>query len=225
MDRTEVIVKLSCFKNHLTKGWFWYIIILPAKPVYEFEISNFETGSNKVKVIYDSVKRADVGRGGIDAEKAEADLVWGKKGKNFGSQIGAYATSYICTKCCNSPYSDLEQNLIDRDMLNEIKKLTRPSLEDFIVKYSEYKNDSVLLKNGDKDGEWKTRRGNTAIYVCQKCKHVSDADIQASYWIGVKRFIKDISDKDDKKGKQIEIEEMKNIHDKFHVTGLNTKLL
>jgi len=67
-----------------------------AIPVYEFEISNFETGSNRVKVIYDSVKRADVGRGGSEADKAEADLVWGKQGKNFGKQIGAYATSYIC---------------------------------------------------------------------------------------------------------------------------------
>ncbi len=197
-----------------------------AKPVYEFEISNFETGSNKVKVIYDSVKRADVGRGGIDAEKAEADLVWGKNGKNFGSQIGAYATSYICTDCCYSPYLDFEQGNIDRDRLSEIKKLTRPSLEDFLIKYPKYKNNSELLKKGEKDGNWKTRRGNSAIYICQNCNHISDADIQASYWIAVKRFIKDISDKDDKKGKQVEIQEMIKFHkDSNFETLLNLDLL
>ncbi|PIP58309.1 MAG: hypothetical protein COX02_00930, partial [Candidatus Vogelbacteria bacterium CG22_combo_CG10-13_8_21_14_all_37_9] len=156
-----------------------------AKPVYEFEISNFETGSNKVKVIYDSVKRADIGRGqnNTEADNTEVNLVWGKTSKQFGSQIGAYATSYICSFCGYSPYYEFENSKSGdeegaRDNLYQMKKLSRPSLEDFLQgnpvyktfrDFDKYKNDQRLQKTGDKDGEWKTHRGNTAIYACQKC--------------------------------------------------------
>jgi hypothetical protein len=161
-----------------------------ATPVYEFEISNFETGSKRVTVLYNSVKRADVGRGGSEADKAEADLVWGKKGKNIGKQIGAYGTSYICSRCGYSPYNAS----LSREDLNMQKKGSRPSIEDFLKSRSDFKQFS-LQKDGKYSGEWKSRRGNSALYVCQKCGHVSDADIQASYWIAVKRFAKDIYQK------------------------------
>ncbi len=175
-----------------------------AIPIYEFDISNFETGSNRVKVIYNSVKRADVGRGGNEAEKAEADLVWGKKSKNFGKQIGAYATSYICTHCGYSPFT--EQNEEDK---KEKKNTSRPSVKDI-----------VDLKV---PAEWVNRRGNSAIYVCQLCCKKSDADIQASYWIALKRFVRDCKDPSGKKeGITVDPNEMVSIHKKTQfITNLD----
>lgn len=178
-----------------------------AKPVYEREISNFETGSNKVKVVYDSVKRADTGRGPerTDAENAEADLVWGNRSKKFGGEVDAYATSYICGFCGHSPYREFENSKLGdetraKDKLHQERKLSRPSLEDFLENnpiyqkckgFSKYKNDKRLQRLENKDGEWKTHRGNTAIYVCQNCRSIFDADIQASYWIALKQAVRD----------------------------------
>jgi len=169
-------------------------------PVYEAEISAFETGGNKVKAIYDSVKRADTGRGGIEAEKMEADLVWGKwNGKgNAGKQIGAYATSYLCTKCLHSLYDKTPE--ADR---SAEKKTTRPSLDDERVR-----------KMGLPE-TWKNQRGNSAVYVC-KCGHVSDADMQASYWIALKRALRDKKygeqTDDSNEKKTVEIDDLRAAH-------------
>ncbi len=200
-----------------------------AKPVYEFEISNFETGSNRVKVIYDSVKRADTGRGGSDAEKSEVDLIWGKSSKNFGSQIGAYATSYICTNCGYSPYLEFEQTkdaqeVLAKQKLMAEKFLTRPSLKDFLNTTTNFSDRDKFDLNNLNSSLWKIRRGNSAIYACQNCKHISDADIQASYWIALKRFIKDLTDIDDKKDKQIEIKTLVELHKSSKVRSTDLKL-
>jgi len=184
-----------------------------AIPVYEFEISNFETGSKRTTVIYNSVKRADVGRGGSEADKAEASLVWGKTGKNFGKEIGAYATSYICSRCGYSPY---EASVIEgtRATLDMEKKLSRPSLNDFLKDHSAYKTREEFAMRGNKESIWKERRGNSAIYVCQHCGHVTDADVQASYWIAVKSFAKSLrSKKEEKDNSPVSFEEMSAIHD------------
>lgn len=190
-----------------------------AKPVYEFEISNFETGSNRVKVIYDSVKRADTGRGRdkTQAENAEADLVWGKMSKQFGAQIGAYATSYICTSCGYSPYLEFEQQRINRDELNQQIKSTRLSIEDFLTLLPEHREEPSLQKTkNDSEGVWRTRRGNSALYVCQSCNAVSDADIQASYWIALKSLMRQQQEgkkKDAESSKSNELTALLELHD------------
>ncbi|MGH7141345.1 MAG: type V CRISPR-associated protein Cas12d/CasY [Minisyncoccia bacterium] len=151
-----------------------------ATPVYEFEISAFETGGNRVRAIYDSVKRADTGRGGNEAEKMEARLVWGEwKGKgNAGKQISAYATSYLCSKCLHSLYDQTP-----REAWGIEKKMTRPSLKDLR---------NIREGQFDISADWEDTRGNSAIYICTKCGNISDADMQASYWIALKRALRDV---------------------------------
>jgi hypothetical protein len=208
-----------------------------AIPVYEFEISNFETGSKRTTVIYNSVKRADVGRGGSEADKADANLVWGKSGKNFGKQIGAYATSYICSRCGYSPY-EMFQRSGARETLNDEKKRSRPSLRDFLTTHPTFATHEAFVSRGDKESAWKERRGNSGIYVCQHCGHITDADVQASYWIAAKSFAnslrgkKEKTDADNEKTPPISFEELLLVHgivddhvaDNKHITRLNTRL-
>jgi len=75
-----------------------------------------------------------------------------------------------------------------------MKDLSRPSIDDFINQHPEYAGKAEFQNIGDRDGIWKQKRGNSAIYVCQYCNHISDADIQASYWIALKRFCLDLVD-------------------------------
>jgi len=168
-----------------------------ATPVYEEEISNFESGGNRVKVIYNSVKRADVERSyDDDAGTMEADLVWGKKAKQFGKQVRAHATSYICTKCGRSPYEEQ-----DKAQKEKMRGDSRPSVKDFknleSKQFTDWQQHPLLRQNSEGVSPWEERRGNSALYVCQYCNHVSDADRQAAYWIALKRILRD-KDKRDK---------------------------
>lgn len=85
-----------------------------ASLIYEDAISNFETGSGKTTKIYNSVKRADT-EFESEADKAEHNLVWGKKTRYIGRNISAYASSYLCVNCLKSIY------LIKKDDLPNIK--------------------------------------------------------------------------------------------------------
>lgn len=157
-----------------------------AMPVYEGEISAFEIGSGKIKKIYNSVKEADVSTKKSPTAEAEHVLVWGDKFHQFGAETSARATSYICmnTKCgCYCPYEEYKQD--DKRQSEELKREkgeSRPSLVQF-KKYAEYKQ-----FNPSKLEEYCEQRGNSAIYVCHSCRNVTDADIQAAYWIGVRRI-------------------------------------
>ncbi len=167
-----------------------------AIPVYEREISNFETGGNRVKVIYNSVKKADIGRTHTDdAGSHEADLIWGIKAKQFGKQVSAYATSYLCTHCGKSPYN-AEKN---KEKRRQLLKASRPSIADFkkLPQSKPYHADKVLREDRAGKSVWGIRRGDSAIYICQYCRHVSDADIQASYWIALKGILRDCKNSKD----------------------------
>ena len=90
-----------------------------ARPVYEKEVSAFESGSGKISKIYHSVKRSDVFQEN-PADKLEADLVWGKYSKLIGREVSAYATSYSCSHCHESVYAyitkgeyEMEYKVID----------------------------------------------------------------------------------------------------------------
>ena len=75
-----------------------------ARPVYEKEVSAFESGSGKVSKIYHSLKRSDVYHES-PTEEAVGDLVWGSKSKLIGKDVSAYGTSYMCSKCHKSIYT------------------------------------------------------------------------------------------------------------------------
>jgi hypothetical protein len=74
-----------------------------ASVVYEYSISNFETGGGRVTRVYNSVKRADV-YPETGADKLEHAHVWGDKYANPGTHLSAYASSYTCASCARSIY-------------------------------------------------------------------------------------------------------------------------
>jgi hypothetical protein len=82
-----------------------------AKPIYELQISNFETGSGRVTKIYNSVKRSDPYKD-QDTEKKLRNHLWGTK-KGVGAEVGARATSYTCISCGCSHY-DIAWGLTNR---------------------------------------------------------------------------------------------------------------
>lgn len=92
-----------------------------AKPIYEYSISNFETGSNKTTKIYRSVKVSDVGAEN-DTDKAVKAHVWGSKYITMGNHISAYATSYTCSQCHQSIYDQGldSQSEVKRHLIKEV---------------------------------------------------------------------------------------------------------
>jgi hypothetical protein len=81
-----------------------------AQLVFEREVSVFETGSNRVKAIYDALKRSSV-LGATDAEKADTKQHWGDIEQSVGeakrsdqripwaSPVSAWMTSQTCSAC------------------------------------------------------------------------------------------------------------------------------
>ncbi|MDR0957152.1 MAG: type V CRISPR-associated protein Cas12d [Candidatus Nomurabacteria bacterium] len=92
-----------------------------ARLSFEMEISGLEFGKNKIKKIYDSIKRGDI-FGTTDAEKADNNQAWGNieqkdgKPKNrhqavvWGLTPPAAGTSQFCTKCHKWTSLDIADN-------------------------------------------------------------------------------------------------------------------
>ncbi len=74
-----------------------------ASPVYEYSISNFETGSGRTTKIYNSVKRSDVFEEGSEVSVFLKTQIWGIK-KTIGRNVSSYASSYTCINCKRSLY-------------------------------------------------------------------------------------------------------------------------
>lgn len=201
--------------------------------IYEYSISNFETGSGKVTKIYDSIKKSDVIPDN-EADKSIIKHVWGKEYIQIGKNLSAYASSYTCSSCGRSIYSILEnfendnikiikkiennetKNILEiqtkigvilgyskdnkfkegyefkktKESKNEfvkiIKNFARPPLEKSEVLLSFKKLNNKILKKIKKE------RGNSAIFVCpfKDCQKVFDADLQASFIMALRGFIK-----------------------------------
>jgi hypothetical protein len=81
-----------------------------ASIVYEYSISNFETGSGRTTRIYNSVKRADT-EFESEADKQIHSHIWGKGSKYIGRNLNAYGSSYTCTKCYSSLYQFKKEDL------------------------------------------------------------------------------------------------------------------
>lgn len=88
-----------------------------ANIVYEYSITNFETGSGRVTKIYDSIKKSDVSADN-EADKTVIKNIWGIN-YPVGFHLSAYASSYTCSCCGRSLYqlTDFDINsakIIDR---------------------------------------------------------------------------------------------------------------
>lgn len=190
-----------------------------AKPCYEFQISNFETGSNRVSALYKSVKKADV-KGSNDADKGFKKNIWGSASLNVGSEISAYATSQTCSECGKSVLGVLEKDqeytitkvegkiaflntsagsvkiFLDRETVATHDKIKGSVAQKLAYAYMRPPADSAHLQKPRMDNPLSAlflkRRGNSAVFICPFCDHISDADIQAALNIAFKRYIKDI---------------------------------
>ncbi|MFW5703031.1 MAG: type V CRISPR-associated protein Cas12d/CasY, partial [Candidatus Dojkabacteria bacterium] len=189
-----------------------------AKPIYEYQISNFEVGSNRVVKVYKSVKVADV-YADNDADNSFRQSIWGAKTAAIGNHVSAYATSQTCSKCrksileetdLNSSYkvvaeSDLTLTVETNSSKASITKTkvsegsgelkakvvrkcaymySRPPLES--LKISEFVKDLPA-----EDVKFWKRRGNSAIFICPFCNHISDADVQAAQNIAIRGYARD----------------------------------
>ena len=180
-----------------------------ASPVYEYSISNFETGSGRVTKIYRSVKKSDVPHD-KDADKTEKKNVWGSE-KSVGSHLSAYATSYMCTKCKRNVYltknifpsenisavgsDDREHRLLFKSDQGDLYGYGRLGDEKktpilFVKKYARPPVEKVEGINEADKALLIEKRGNSALFRCPfvDCGHISDADIQAAYIIALKKL-------------------------------------
>lgn len=175
-----------------------------ARLSFEYEVSGFETGGNRVAKVYDSIKQGVIRR---DENKIVNEHAWGKnekpKGlakesefwaemkdnyaKIFGFETTAAWTSRYCTKC---RYVASKENL-ERDF-PELKFYgdVRPDLgkSEQAKKVRETLGAAKFAKFRDEN------KSSIAFYVCPKCGHVTDADKQASFNIAVRGYVKDRPD-------------------------------
>jgi len=194
--------------------------------VYEWQISNFETGSARVTNVYNSVKRADTSSGmGSDAESGEAELVWGDSSWRVGREVSAFATSNMCSNCFESVYaypdeafslqsveSEYAYYTVDGTQENVMAFLpdTDPEgisggkLKQAIKDFSRPSIDTLVERQTNdfdlskgKTTELIRHRGNSALFECPFCHAVNDADIQASLFIGLRAILKDRTGEDE----------------------------
>lgn len=90
--RENAINSINNEVNYLT-------LTYKAKPVFEWQISAFETGGNKVSKIYNSIKKPNVSPK-IKADESIVLSKWGNKSP-IGSEVSAIGTSQTCI-CCKS---------------------------------------------------------------------------------------------------------------------------
>lgn len=184
-----------------------------AKIVFEDSISGFEEGGNRIKKVYSTVKKADV-YSNTQADKAAMKQAWGD-GRVFksGMEVVASGTSQMCSKCHQDATSiNLSKNVvvnttdtqgIIRLNVDGISLFAFSNVQDYSRwKIIDYKKaikgfmrpplGSTVLESKDLriDKNWLNKRGNSAIFVCPFCQHISDADLQASYNIAVKGLLK-----------------------------------
>jgi hypothetical protein len=205
--------------NSLRNRIHHLVLEYQAIPVYEFEISNFETGSGRVTKIYDSVKRSDP-YAKKDVEEKLRQHIWGTKA-GIGREVGAFATSYTCVDCGFSHYDiDFQINKKDSDKpllvlkqlssekyefnINEINYQLSMFIRDFDSQKC-YSKDEITraikawarppFDDQNAIEEHKLVRGNSSVYRCPSCNVKTDADIQAAFNIAVMGYVSDIGAK------------------------------
>lgn len=199
---------------------------------FEYEVSGFEAGSNKIAKIYDSIKKGSVKR---KENNIINDHNWGKKGLNsWAFETTAAGTSQFCTKCkrwpslaisdkqhyelleyedglFKTPISDGEVRLLRRvgdkvgqkikgsELKSRIYSAMRPNIkigEDKIGQGMQIVKREMGDVNFEKMKESfgpNKKRGNMAVFVCPytDCHYIADADLQASFNIAIRGYLKD----------------------------------
>lgn len=187
-----------------------------AKLVYEYEVSAFESGGNRIKKVYETLKKSDCS-GETDADKKARKHIWGET-KPMGEQIGAGWTSQTCTKCGRSFGSDLkagnfgasvpfpkkvedskghyayhefpfEDGLKVRGFLKPNKVISdQKELAKAVHAYMRPPLVALGKRKLPKNARY--RRGNSSLFRCpfSDCGFIADADIQAAYNIAVKQL-------------------------------------
>lgn len=201
------------------------VVKYQAKPIYEWQISNFETKSNRVTKIYNSVKRSDPYHKSA-VEDALRKHVWGDK-SSIGAEVNAYATSYTCSCCARSPYSINKDQSYKLTHLREDRYLIKNTdmadsgdgdkfEANLFLKFENHEIDGkellkalknwarppievvnkILNLTPDQSEELVSLRGNSFIYRCPFCNSITDADIQAALNIAILGSLKKVN-KDD----------------------------
>ena len=122
------------------------VIRFNARPIYEKEVSAFESGSGKISKIYHSIKKSDT-YGAINADTEVQELVWGGKPKQIGKDVSAYATSYMCSHCYKSIYALITKDDYKKEY--KVLEVSKP-LESKLSGKKQKKNHIVLFDiNGE----------------------------------------------------------------------------
>jgi hypothetical protein len=142
-----------------------------ARPIYELEVDCFESGSEKIKKLYKSIKRSDTSvHGDNDADKQIRKHIWGTE-KDIAKTISAPYTSKISRKTGKI-------SLDDRMMLEV-------SPEDI---YHAFNWKGLSCKERANEKKYTRPFGGQAIYV--ESGSMCLADVQAAQNIAVKYFLK-----------------------------------
>ena len=187
--------------------------------VFEYSVSAFETGSNRINKVYDSVKRSDAWSNRTDETRALHRQAWGERtGKGFktGQEVSAAGTSQTCTKCRRWVGRELPegvwrasasfdmQPVTGFDNIYEVPDLgvkvfsrqgqtiTGNKLRSAIDSFTRPPEDSDARRFVKASGfAVKADRGNSAVFVCpfSDCHFVTDADIQAAFTIALRGHI------------------------------------
>ncbi|GEM_PF-6419577 len=189
-----------------------------AKLVYEYEVSAFESGGNRIKKVYETLKKSDC-TGETEADKNARKHIWGETNA-VGDQIGAGWTSQTCAKCGRSFGADLkagnfgvavpvpekvedskghyayhefpfEDGLKVRGFLKP-NKIISDQKELAKAVHAYMRPPLVALGKRKLPKNARYRRGNSSLFRCpfSDCGFTADADIQAAYNIAVKQLYK-----------------------------------
>lgn len=164
-----------------------------AKPVYEDSVDGFESGSKKIEKLYKTLKTADIiGGNSNEADKTVRKHFWGIPFAQMGGVIGAAKTSQTCRKCGRCATSEIE-DFIQQASGNE--KITLSEKRERVKEEQRQENPQ------------KPERGKDALFVCQLCKNLTDADEQAAKNIALKYYFKASPKFAKEREEKIEIEE------------------
>ncbi len=110
-------------RNQIHKVFLKYKVPI----IYEYSISNFETGSGRITKIYNSIKKSDVDS---KANKPIIKHIWGSNSINIGLNLSAYASSYTCSVCGRSIFEVV--NDFDTSQATVVSRLKTDGLKNVI---------------------------------------------------------------------------------------------